>query len=40
MQNGPQARSADLVHSHSGERVSKVIFKSNFDLPFYLFQGP
>ena len=24
MQNGPQARPADLVHTHSGERVYKV----------------
>ena len=38
MQNGPQARPADLVHTHSGERVYKVMFKSTFDLPFYLFQ--
>ena len=34
MQKGPQARSADLVHTHSGERVSKYMFKSSFDLPF------
>ena len=39
MQNGPQARSENLVHTHSGERVSKVMFKSTFDLPFYLFRG-
>ena len=37
MQNGSQARSADLVHTYSGERVSKVMFKSTFDLPIYHF---
>ena len=40
MQNGPQARLAVLVHTHRGERVSTVMFKSTFDLTFYLFQGP
>ena len=29
MQNGPQAWSADLVHTHTGERVSKVMFKNS-----------
>ena len=39
MQSSPQARSPDLVHTHSGEKVSEVMFKSTFDLLFYLFQG-
>ena len=37
--NGSQARSADLVHTHNGEKVSKVMFKSTFDLPFTFSRG-
>ena len=32
MQYCPQAMSTDLVHTHSGDRVSKIMFKST--LPF------
>ena len=35
MQNGPHARSEDLLHTYSGERVSKVMFKSTLKSEYY-----